>query len=110
MSDAKPKVYAFINGGRGNMLFPCALAEDGKVLAGHCSSSPGWARHDMGADGHCTWKHELYAAHYPQGFEVEWVDDPTTHPGCREAIARANAAAPPDTKATTQANRSTNEE
>ena len=63
----------------------CAIAEDGHCLAGHLSSSLALAMHDMGltSDG----KHDEYAAHYPDGYEVEWVDDPLTHPGLQAAYA-----------------------
>jgi hypothetical protein len=70
-----------------------ALAEDGTGLAGHICSSHDWAPHDMGIapDG---WKRDIYAAHYPQGFEMIWVDDPTPgkHAGLDAAYAACRAA------------------
>jgi hypothetical protein len=95
----KPKIYAFINGivpGLGDVL-PVALAEDGTPLASHCSSSIHWARHDIGVTS--DWKHEIYEKHYPNGFDVEWIDEPDQHEGCRRAleIANENRAKAPDT-------------
>jgi len=49
-----------------------AVAEDGHCLAQHLSSSINFAKHDMGLNS--TWKHELYYKHYPDGFELKWVD------------------------------------
>ena len=63
-----------------------ALAEDGTGLAGHLSSNEYWARHDMGFDG-STKKHNHYAEHYPDGYELEWVTDPETHFGYMAALA-----------------------
>lgn len=93
MSDRKPKIFAFVNGRAsfGDYL-PSALAEDGTPLAGHCSSSIGWAKHDIGIGS--DWKHDKYRAHYPDGYELEWVDDVDGHPECLAAIAKANARAP----------------
>ncbi|MGA0595644.1 hypothetical protein [Enterovirga sp. CN4-39] len=94
--ETKPKVYAFVNGSGPMGYFGAAIAEDGTVLpAGHCSSAPFWARHDMGADGHCTWKHDVYAAHYPNGFEVEWVDDVEAHPVLWPIIEALNSQPSP---------------
>jgi hypothetical protein len=50
-----------------------ALGEDGQGLANHLSSNKIWVRHDMGLTG--KWKHDKYAAAYPNGFElVDLVD------------------------------------
>lgn len=53
-------------------LIVSALAEDGTHLAGHCSSSEGWAKHDIGMNS--EWKHEQYYKHYPDGFELVWLE------------------------------------
>lgn len=81
----KPKIYAFVNGhwGGGDMV-ALAVAEDGTVLAQHVSSSPSWAQHDMGVTS--DWKHDKYAEHYPDGFEIEWVDKPKEHLGLMAAF------------------------
>jgi hypothetical protein len=34
------------------------------------------------------WKRDLYAAHYPDGFEVVWVENPATDPGLLAAYAK----------------------
>lgn len=89
------KIYVFCNNrgcdGRGDWHEMAAYAEDGTYLAGHLCSHHGWAAHDMGIhpDG---WKRDLYAAHYPDGFEVVWVQEPATHEGLQAAFRLADAA------------------
>lgn len=74
-SNAKPKIFAFVNSGAGtDMQMVLALAEDGACLAQHCSSSHTWAKHDIGATS--DWKHDEYRKHYPDGYEVVWLDEP----------------------------------
>lgn len=86
------KIFAFVNGMYPMGYVGAAIAEDGTILpVSHCSSSVSRARRDMGADGHCTWKHDVYAAHYPDGFEVEWVENVREHPVLRNIIERLNA-------------------
>lgn len=83
MSD-KPKIFIFINSGRGtDMIGGSALAEDGNFLAGHLSSHEGWFRHDMGLTS--DWKHDKYAAHYPDGYELVEVENPEEHVGLQAA-------------------------
>lgn len=67
-----------------------ALAEDGTVLASHISSNKAFSQHDMGLTS--NWKHEAYEKHYPEGFELEWVDDPDNHPGVAAAYALNQSA------------------
>jgi hypothetical protein len=87
-----PIIYVFCNNkgcnGSGDWHNMLALAEDGTGLAGHVCSSHGWAYHDMGIneDG---WKRDMYAKHYPQGFVVEWVDDPDTNEGLQAVLTLA---------------------
>ena len=75
-----------------------ALAEDGTALVGHVSSSKEWVKHDMGLNS--TWKHDIYNHHYPDGYELVWVDgdrgdlDLEKHEGWMNAIARNKAMAP----------------
>jgi len=45
-----------------------------------------FAAHDMGIDEN-GWKRDLYAAHYPNGFEVVWVEKPREHEGLMAAYA-----------------------
>lgn len=78
------KIFALVNGGSDNFLNIAAVAEDGEVLAGHVSSSVSWAKHDIGVNS--DWKHELYDAKYPDGWEIEWVDDIENHEGVQKAL------------------------
>jgi hypothetical protein len=71
--------------GWGGDVVSYALCEDGKCLASHISSSDYWAQHDMGFTS--NWKHKEYAEHCPEGFELEWVEDPENHPGWLAAYA-----------------------
>ena len=90
-----PKIFVFCNGCLPGWHSFAAIAEDGAVLAGHVCSDHGWAHHDMGVneDG---WKRDLYAAHYPNGFEVEYVEvyskaDVAAHAGLTAALDALNA-------------------
>lgn len=90
MSDRLPRIYVFCNTQDchgGNWHSMCAIAEDGTPLAGHVCSNHGFANHDMGIspDG---WKRDLYAAHYPNGFEVRGVED-FNDPELQAALAKA---------------------
>jgi hypothetical protein len=86
----KPKIFVFVNTRyRNGDECPVAFSEDGHAIAGHFCSH-GWARHDMGFDG-SNWKHENYDKHYPDGWELEWVDDFDSHEGLKAAIALADA-------------------
>ncbi|MGG4266505.1 hypothetical protein [Peribacillus simplex] len=73
MIEVKPKIYCFINGGTDYFLNVAALAEDGNHLAGHASSNGYFAKHDIGIES--DWKHELYKKHYPNGYELVWLDE-----------------------------------
>lgn len=93
----KPRIYLFVNSGKGSdNQEGMAIAEDGKYLAGHLSSSEAWAKHDMGLTS--EWKHDLYRAHYPDGYEVEWVDKPREHAGLMAAYAKNQALRPEEIK------------
>jgi len=76
-----PKIFVFCNTkdcqvGAADWHSMIAIAEDGTFLAGHICSHHAFAEHDMGiVEG--GRKRDLYAAHYPQGFEVVWVEDAT---------------------------------
>jgi hypothetical protein len=80
----KRKIYAFINSGKGtDWIIVVALAEDGQCLASHCSSSEGWAKHDIGIGS--DWKHDVYNSAFPEGWELEWVDNVKGHEGIDKA-------------------------
>jgi len=66
-----------------------ALAEDGTALAKHLSSSVVFSKHDMGITS--TWHHDEYKKHYPDGYELEWIDekDLGSHAGYQEAVRKA---------------------
>jgi len=87
----KPKIYVFVAGPAfgGPDVLCNALAEDGHVLAQHVSSSAEWGQHDMGLTG--TWKHDKYRAHYPDGYELVWLDAPDADAGFMAAIKRNQA-------------------
>lgn len=84
------KIYCFINS-RSNWGFEVvALAEDGRNVAGHVSSSKGYAMHDIGITS--DWKHEIYKELFPEGYELEWIeeDDLDGHKGLQEACDKNN--------------------
>jgi len=87
----KPKIYCFVHA----VIFDSdvsvhALAEDGTFLAAHVSSSEQFAKHDIGLTSER--KHDAYRAHYPNGYELEWIDDPSPgkHAGLDEAFAKSD--------------------
>lgn len=81
------KIYCFVNSGKGtDWQNVQALTEGGKFIAGHISSNERWARHDIGITS--DWKHEIYEEEYPDGYELEWVDDPINHAGILEAYEK----------------------
>jgi hypothetical protein len=89
---ATPKVFLFINSGAGtDWVVSMAMAEDGHVLASHVSSNDSFAHHDIGHTS--DWKHEHYGEHYPNGYAIEWVEDPRTHAGLMAAYAKNQAMA-----------------
>ena len=85
----KPKIFAFSNvvgGGDGQAL---AIAEDGTVLGEHWCSHEGYVSHDLGVTpGSRPDRHETYAKHYPDGYEMEFVRsrDIDGHEGLRKAF------------------------
>ena len=90
-----PRIYVFCNSGDcrrpgcdwHTML---AIAEDGHCLASHVCSHHAYAAHDMGIDEN-GWERDKYAAHYPDGFEVVWVENPETDPDLSAAYAKNQA-------------------
>lgn len=76
---------------RGGDVIGYAVAEDGTGLSSHLSSSVGFSQHDMGFTG--TWKHDVYKKHYPDGYEVEWVNesDIEGHEGLQAALVKNKA-------------------
>lgn len=82
----KTKIYLYCapEGLRPGDVLGFALAEDGHGLASHLSSSVEWSKRDMGLIS--DRKHDGYAKCYPDGFELEWVDDPYKHEGVQKAL------------------------
>lgn len=71
----KPKIYLWCVSAEGwgpADVIGYALAEDGTGLASHLSSCLSWAKHDMGLTS--DWKHDGYRKHYPDGFELVWLE------------------------------------
>lgn len=62
-----------------------AMSEDGEGLTSHYSSSVEFSKHDMGLVS--DWKHDVYKEKYPDGYELEWVDNPDLHEDFKKAIA-----------------------
>jgi len=92
----KAKIYltCFPGGFSNGDVIGQALAEDGEGLASHLSSNESWAKHDMGLRG--DRKHEIYKEHYPDGYELVWIDDPSTDSRWQAALTlnRANHKEP----------------
>jgi hypothetical protein len=61
-----------------------AVAEDGTGLCSHLSSSEEWSKHDLGFTS--DWRKEIYQRHYPDGYVLEWVDDPDNNPDYQAAL------------------------
>ena len=78
------KVLCFISGGFGttDVVVLAVSDDDGSLVAQHVSSSAEWAKSDIGITS--TRKHDLYAERFPNGYELEWVDDWTTHSRLKE--------------------------
>lgn len=70
----KSKIFVFCNGCMPGWHNIEALTEDGCFIAGHICSDHGFASNDMGFTG--DWKHKSYNRHYPDGWELLWVDAP----------------------------------
>ena len=85
------KIYGFFNSmNEFGDAEGIAIDETGEVLATHVSSSESWSRHDLGMNGECTWKHDIYDKAHPSGWECEFVhirDDRDNHAGLRAALA-----------------------
>jgi hypothetical protein len=84
-----PKIYAFMNNKTGGEGVAYAMAEDGAVLGSHMCSSEGWVSNDLGVHaGSRPDRHEDYAKHYPEGYEMEFVQARAVpgHAGLQEAF------------------------
>jgi len=90
---SKPKIFVWCNSCSHEWHSAAAMAEDGTSLAGHVCSSHGFIPHDMGIDED-GWKRDIYDRHYPDGYEVVWVEDAKTHDGLQAAYALNQAKIP----------------
>ncbi len=90
------KIYlaAFETNALGQGYSGYALCEDGVGICSHFSSSISFAKHDLGLTS--EWKHEHYQTCCPEGYELEWVDDPDNHPGWLRAVELNHARKEPE--------------
>lgn len=85
----KPKIYAFSNAKDGGDGIAYAMAQDGTVLGSHWCSHECYVEQDLGVtEGSRPDRHETYAEHYPDGYEMEFVSasDVKSHDGLMEAF------------------------
>lgn len=82
-----PKVYVFNNGTqqRTGGVYYDVISEDGVFFSQEVFESKEDA-HDLLGVGHSTRRHDVYRRYYPDGFEVEAVDDPDNHAGFQKAM------------------------
>ncbi len=66
-----------------------AVAEDGEGLAECSATDLESAKSGIGLTSQSN--HKSYSAHYPDGYELEWVNDPATHSGWQRALKRNRA-------------------
>lgn len=90
---SKPKIYCFSNviGGGEGMAY--AIAEDGTLLGSHWCSHESFVLGDLGVEeGTRSDRHETYAKHYPDGYEMEFVPSKEVkkHEGLQMAIDTYN--------------------
>jgi hypothetical protein len=89
MFTAKPKIFAFSNVVGGGDGIAYAIAEDGTVLGSHWCSNEFYVPGDLGVTpGSRPDRHETYAKHYPDGYEMEFVKaaDVRGHAGLKRAF------------------------
>ena len=92
----KAKIYCFSNVVGGGDGLAYAMAEDGTVLGSHYCSHEGFVPGDLGVN---EWarpdRHEGYAKHYPNGYEMEFVrsKDIDCHEGLQQAFKLNNMQA-----------------
>ena len=87
-----PVIYGFNNGGNPGWMSGVLLAEDGTHLGGHICSAEAYMPHDLGVlEGSRPDRHEDFAAHYPEGYRMDFVplSEVQSHEGL-EAAYQAN--------------------
>lgn len=91
MCDDKPDIFCYLPGGQHWKpdVVVCALSEDGRLLAVHVSSSESFAKIDIGVTNPQSPHHAQYREHYPDGYELVWVEGPIEdHPQGGPALDR----------------------
>lgn len=73
----KPKIFVFCNNCAPEWHSVAALSEDGCFIAGHVCSHHAYINDDMGFTS--DWKHKSYNRHYPDGWELVFVEDARNH-------------------------------
>jgi len=89
-----PRIFvaAFTSADRQSNDLDCqALAEDGEGLAECCAPDVESAKRGIGLTSQSN--HKSYATHYPDGYDLEWVNDPANHSGWQRALKRNRAKA-----------------
>ena len=92
----KPKIFCFSNVKGGGDGIAYAMAEDGNVLGSHWCSNEAFVRGDLGVtEGSRPDRHEDYAKHYPDGYEMEFIpaSDVSDHAGLSKAFELNQALA-----------------
>ena len=95
----KPKIFCFSNVLGGGDGIAYAIAEDGVVLGSHWCSCEAYVPGDLGVtEGSRPDRHETYAKHYPDGYEMEFIraSDVKTHEGLKMAFANNQQLAKED--------------
>lgn len=69
-----PKIYVYSTSSNGGSGMCHALASDGSVLGSHFCSNEQYALNDLGVnEGARPDRHETYAQHFPDGYEMEFI-------------------------------------
>ncbi len=82
-------IYVFCNSCEPNWHSIASVTADGRGVAGHVCSHHGFVEHDMGFVG--DWKHDTYNEMFPDGWALEWVEDPRNHPVIKALIEACRA-------------------
>lgn len=71
------KIYCFISDLYDDGVAVVSVSDTCKIMSNHFSSGISWAKHDIGITS--DWKHDIYQKEFPNGYELEWVDDVDSH-------------------------------
>lgn len=92
-----PAIFGFNNGGSAGWLSAILMAEDGTHLGGHVCSDEVYMPADLGIlDGTRPDRHEIFRAHYPDGYRMEFVPyaELAGHASLNMALQKYEAANP----------------